>query len=1001
MAITHRKLPTTSFEAARAIYNLHFLQIFTTIPGHLSLTIIHPAGSMAQPLPDWLKPVTLRYQNSDQVTTGLVVLPITYSGPSIPLDWPYTSVPTNPLTASPAASSAVPSPQIVSFLDGSGPFTVIGDVILTAAIPTQTASSAAIASSPPSVATALPAAPSPSVILVSTIVVAQPTANTTQSSSENTNSPTYNPLALGFVFLLTIIIILIIAATIILIRRQRRRRKLVRAADKYDSTPQEVHYEFNSPLYPQHHDGSQSRPHYLRNSRERETPRVTRQHEQVCMGDDRKEKAMPPLQTEFLLTPQREPAPSDQKWARLKSLVPKLSLFRGKKIHRTETVYHQPLPQTTPIYVNPYHDPSVNTNTGERVSRWRMGCGSLSSSALKLPSTIKSYHNEVPPNNDMFEQITPVKDAGLANNPLSAISANQRSEDPPVFSYNQSSTVSGPNGKPTNRAYHAIQGSPPTSPLKAKSMEAVYTLLELTSARRGVANPPLLKSKKSIIPSGLFKAQPYQSRSFGTRTKSSRGTGKGSNSKRYSDHSPPLLVAEAECEDEASDTDGDDDDRTDPGDSPLDFITIPLRSPPRCRRGTTPSSAAFTGIDNSVDSIGGPRSLPPPSPIVPLSSSAKKVRPKKFNFPALAHPSAQSQPSTSNSSDDHAAPLRRVPYPSSNSALLPSLPIAGTLLLKKQGENSPTSSPQLRRAHHQSFGPAVMNDLSGNGSSLGTNMGHEAHRLDKSGNSKDIGDGFLDSSSRVSIEYPKDPSLGTSEGSISVFKPEAAETKISSEEAHNSTGDENIVFNGYFGSGSIGNTGGVSELGILDNSMHGTDRSMSCAIEEDDGFPASVHHYSGRQSLVDGSSQQVDSDEYSYTAADLFAAKPPVGGHVNSPSESSGMTTHHVKIDIRSPLERIAEKCRQPHESSEGEDRRIYGMRSDESQSQPEGEDDEGTEESCRLLYAQPALSSRCSRATLGQRLVPMRTNVDAEQTKSHHASVISSGLPPIQSLDK
>ncbi|POW14361.1 hypothetical protein PSHT_07420, partial [Puccinia striiformis] len=905
--------------------------IFTTIPGHLSLTIIHPAGSMAQPLPDWLKPVTLRYQNSDQVTTGLVVLPITYSGPSIPLDWPYTSVPTNPLTASPAASSAVPSPQIVSFLDGSGPFTVIGDVILTAAIPTQTASSAAIASSPPSVATALPAAPSPSVILVSTIVVAQPTANTTQ-----------------------------------------------------------IHYEFNSPLYPQHHDGSQSRPHYLRNSRERETPRVTRQHEQVCMGDDRKEKAMPPLQTEFLLTPQREPAPSDQKWARLKSLVPKLSLFRGKKIHRTETVYHQPLPQTTPIYVNPYHDPSVNTNTGERVSRWRMGCGSLSSSALKLPSTIKSYHNEVPPNNDMFEQITPVKDAGLANNPLSAISANQRSEDPPVFSYNQSSTVSGPNGKPTNRAYHAIQGSPPTSPLKAKSMEAVYTLLELTSARRGVANPPLLKSKKSIIPSGLFKAQPYQSRSFGTRTKSSRGTGKGSNSKRYSDHSPPLLVAEAECEDEASDTDGDDDDRTDPGDSPLDFITIPLRSPPRCRRGTTPSSAAFTGIDNSVDSIGGPRSLPPPSPIVPLSSSAKKVRPKKFNFPALAHPSAQSQPSTSNSSDDHAAPLRRVPYPSSNSALLPSLPIAGTLLLKKQGENSPTSSPQLRRAIIKA---SVLR--------LGTNMGHEAHRLDKSGNSKDIGDGFLDSSSRVSIEYPKDPSLGTSEGSISVFKPEAAETKISSEEAHNSTGDENIVFNGYFGSGSIGNTGGVSELGILDNSMHGTDRSMSCAIEEDDGFPASVHQYSGRQSLVDGSIDQVDGNEYSYTAADLFAAKPPVGGHVNSPSESSGMTTHHVKIDIRSPLERIAEKCRQPHESSEGEDRRIYGMRSDESQSQPEGEDDEGTEESCRLLYAQPALSSRCSRATLGQRLVPMRTNVDAEQTKSHHASVISSGLPPIQSLDK
>jgi hypothetical protein len=110
--------------------------------------------------------------------------------------------------------------------------------------------------------------------------------------------------------------------------------------------------------------------------------------------------------------------------------------------------------------------------------------------------------------------------------------------------------------------------------------------------------------------------------------------------------------------------------------------------------------------------------------------------------------------------------------------------------------------------------------MSANDSSLDTNLGHEAHRFDRTRteHSKDSIRFIHSSSSNDITGYPKDPSFGTSDG-ISLAHPEPHPTKTGIRETRNSSAsDEDIVFNGYFGSGSIGNTGGVSELGILDSS---------------------------------------------------------------------------------------------------------------------------------------------------------------------------------------
>lgn len=786
---------------------------------------------MAQPLPDWLKPVTLRYQDSNQFTTGLMELPITYSGPSIPLKWPFTSVPSNPITTSSSpAASALPSPQVVQFIDGSGPFTILGDVILTATTtaPPAPTISAAISTPPSAAPSSMPTiTSSPTVVLVTTIYIAQSTP--VPPSPEGSVTQSYNPLALGFVFLLTIVIILILITTGILIKRHRRRRKIADIVRDYDSPPQEVHYEFNSHLYPQNHGGSQTgRQNYLPTSREQqEVPVVTHQHEDLLDGN-MKEK--PDMQTEFLLTPQSKPIRTESRWAKF---IPKLLLFGGnqKRNRPADFVvrHHEPLPQTAPIYVNPYHDPSVNTNTGERVSKWRMQCGSFSSSALKRPSTITSYRNELPPSdkNLFHQQNTPVKDGGLPDNPRSAFSAIQRGDAQLVFSYNQSSTVSGPRGKSQTRAYQALQETtPPASPLKAKSVEAaVYALLDLTSPRRGVAHSPSPQPKRSIIPTKLFKIPSNPSRSFGSKTKSSRSTGKGSASKRYGDLEPPLLVNECneeeeEKEDDASMSDGH---GTDPGDSPLDFITIPLRSPPRCRRGTPSSVTGLTGVEDSMDSAG--RSMPPSnaSPQAPLPSSAKRVRPKKVSSPALAGRSSIANTTTFGGEGHHIAPLPRVPGPTSLPALLTSRPSIARVPVPQYTAHDPTTSrctPLFGRAPADRYSPVHLNDS--NPSSQGT---HLSHPTPLDGTSRSGPDSSDMCSSAVSPTYPQDPSCAPSNQDSSSISPnpppplEPPQT-TSANGSHNtrnsSAEDEDILFSGYFGSGSIGNFSGVSEMGILD-----------------------------------------------------------------------------------------------------------------------------------------------------------------------------------------
>jgi hypothetical protein len=87
--------------------------------------------------------------------------------------------------------------------------------------------------------------------------------------------------------------------------------------------------------------------------------------------------------------------------------------------------------------------------------------------------------------------------------------------------------------------------------------------------------------------------------------------------------------------------------------------------------------------------------------------------------------------------------------------------------------------------------------------------------------------------------------------------------------------------------------------------------------------------------------------------------------------------------DARSPLQRIAEKCRHPSGSSEGQEEaeeegegedggESYGnrRRSSGEEKEEEEEHSEEADEGCRLLFARPALSSKCSRATLGQYVV-------------------------------
>ncbi|PLW14068.1 hypothetical protein PCANC_18732 [Puccinia coronata f. sp. avenae] len=93
----------------------------------------------------------------------------------------------------------------------------------------------------------------------------------------------------------------------------------------------------------------------------------------------------------------------------------------------------------------------------------------------------------------------------------------------------------------------------------------------LVGTLRGPVKSQSPKPKKSIIPSTLFKIPTHTSRLFGNKTTSnSWTTGKRSTSKQHSNHEPALLVNKCEDDKEALHSNG-----SDPGDSPLDVITIP------------------------------------------------------------------------------------------------------------------------------------------------------------------------------------------------------------------------------------------------------------------------------------------------------------------------------------------------------------------------------------------------------------------------------------------
>lgn len=1012
---------------------------------------------MGQPLPSWLEAVTLRYQDTDQFTVGLVELPISYSGPSIPLAWPFTSVQAASLTSSPPLPSQAPSvPQVVTFLDGSGPFTVLGDVILTSEAPVLTPSDVVPASR--SSPTPSPSAP---VIVVTTVIVSSPTASSQPSSD---NSP-FNPLVLGFVTLLLIILFLLtLAVAILLFKRQRRRRKLLGIISKYDTSPHEIHYEFNPRRHPLHHSGSHEGDH-SRNLIDHEVPVIIRNDAPLDL--DVKEKGPAQPETQFLITPQRQHKLSDSRWKTWKKLIPKLGPFGHKKAPRGMTAYDQPMPQVSPYYQNPYHDPSVATNTADRVSKWRMGCGSLSSSALQIPP-ISDYRDEPTPRDGLQNDQT--------HSPHGARPelGNRTTDDKVVFTFNPSSTVSGPNEKLQTRGYLNLKEYPPTSPSKSKSMRDVTKFLGLSP--RHLATPPQgTPLMKSVTPSALIKASSRLSRSWGTRSKSSRATGKDSPSKKTREHSPPLLVAE--CEDESPN------ETTDQGDSPLDFITIPLRSPPRCRR-VTGSSSGLAGLENSVGSIGLPESLLTSSPNAALASPVKMIRRKKTSFPA--------------SSNEYSTSLQ-LSTASPSSQILSSSPATRPIVLKKKAQFTmmQQANPQFCVRHSNGDRLILKQDSSHNESSLDAHLSHDRPRSDNPMNSR-RGSALLFPMPPARLNSPiqpldaLDPGLDTYHGDSN------------SSRTHNSSTDEDIVFNGYFGSGSIGNTGGVSELGILETGGSAADQSLTRDLESDVEFPRSIHTTSVLPSLQ-SSSQLATADEYSCGSTDLFYVKPQprrssgnqyaqhlhdnANHHqsfevsrsecqsylskvssraddgslgrassynaearrtlesMNAPACSSYYSTDADELarqasrrsvsssvlgsifslaqgrrcvsfpagmandgessafgnyadiepmlnDARSPLQRIVEKCSQlPRpvaENEDGEDEQEKSRRS-ESEDETEGDYDEEADESSRLLLAETATSSRCSRATLGQRLRMIQAATTESDTNSHNASVLHS----------
>ncbi|KAG0144108.1 hypothetical protein CROQUDRAFT_660369 [Cronartium quercuum f. sp. fusiforme G11] len=346
--------------------------------------------SATQPLPDWLKPVTLTYQNSDHITTGLVELPIPYTGPSIPLSWPYTAIDGQGHLTQPPLP--VPT-QLVHFYDGSGPFTVLDGTIITdlATFPTPTPvlNLQPVQSTQVALPTHLslkPALDTP--ILISTVYVPSPSQPTTNSfiTTNNNQDSSHNSLSAilaGFITLLILFVLVVLSLLFFLIRRQRKRRQ--RSPIHLDSPRP---YDFDSNLLPQHRHGNQ-----------------THRQQLDLLRDQHQWNLNEPLRSKEYVGEKSATKPAQPStearlgvWKRLRhelrSLILHFSLnpspARSKHAPDHDVEAYGP----SRVFRNPYHDPSVSTETFTRVSRWWAAVRTPASSFLRAPSSFRTLSGE-------------------------------------------------------------------------------------------------------------------------------------------------------------------------------------------------------------------------------------------------------------------------------------------------------------------------------------------------------------------------------------------------------------------------------------------------------------------------------------------------------------------------------------------------------------------------------------------------------------------------------
>ncbi|KAH9813710.1 hypothetical protein DFH28DRAFT_1108743 [Melampsora americana] len=611
-----------------------------------------------QPLPEWLKLVTLTYQNSDQVTTGLVQLPITYSGPSIPLGWPYTSIPEIQTQTEPLASIGPLPTQVVHFYDGSGPFTVIGGTIITdfnlipkpTGIPNQNNQNQPLSTitdlrRPINSASVYP-------VIISTVTITAPspiTPNTTNPliPSDNPSSSNNQATALiaGFIILLILLVFIVLALLIFLLRRRRR---------EYDGSPHHstgpIRYEFNSALLPQHHHGSQTHPHVQldhldegnewmnlneskskeeisKELREKSTPKPHHHHHQELInGFESQERKL-------------------NAWKRFQKVIRQ----EFNNVLQSFSMDSNERPNTSPrgaiqhpsheenVYHNPYHDPSISTNTFVRVKRWWNSVITPPDSLMSVPHTFKTISESDSSNDEIH--ITYQEDQEHQEHQHQH-SSNERIEEVP-FIFNKSSTLS-----PSINTPLPLSETYSNTPKRTLPNFDPLKLIK--------------KSKQSVNPS-RSKPSSKQSKSKSIKSRTS------SHQKPDVDH-PPLLNRSHEEAHGLSEEEVDDGHSIGP-DSPLEHFHpygLPSHSPSHTKQSS-----------NHTATSGTPK----------IDLYAKRIRPKKDSLLKLSPPKLTS-PIQSESSP------RSISY---QSGLTPTHSSPGKILiLKKQNRRSSAISDRLR-----------------------------------------------------------------------------------------------------------------------------------------------------------------------------------------------------------------------------------------------------------------------------------------------------------------